>query len=361
MIMVEKINYSQCWEDLLLLKNALLVSNDDVVLSITSGGDNTLALLFERPKKIVSIDFNKSQNYLLELKIASAKILDYQEFLEFLGVKKSKERLNLFKKIKIDLSIESRLWWEKHLYLIKAGVINVGRFERFLNLFKNIVLPVVHSKNTINKFLNITTLNEQKIFYKEKWNNKRWKFLFKIFSSQLILKLLARQKGAFRYINEIGVGNIYFKRFEEKSQTIFIKDNYFMNYCLTGNYKLSSLPPYLEREKHDFIKNNLFDLDIITIDIFSYLKSVPDNYFSKFNLSDIFEFLSTKENDSLWEEIIRTAKPNAIIVYWNNLIPRSYPEYLSKSVFEDKKVVIDLHKLDKSFFYGSFHVNKIIK
>jgi len=359
--MVDKINYSQCWEDSLLLKKALLISNEDIVLSITSGGDNTLSLLFEKPNRVVSIDFNKAQNYLLELKIATAKALDYQEFLEFLGVIESKKRLDLFNEIKKSLSVESRLWWEEHLYLIKGGVINMGRFERFLSSFKSIVLPLVHSKKTIVKFLSVNNLSEQKSFYKERWNNGRWRFLFKIFSSQFVLKLFARQKGAFRHIDDLEVGNIYFKRFEDKAQTNLIKDNYFMHYCLAGRYKLSALPPYLEKEGYDFIRNNQFNLDIVTDNIFSYLKSVPDNYFSKFNLSDIFEFLSEKENDSLWEEIIRTAKPDALIAYWNNLIPRACPQYLSNNVIEDKEAVIDLHKLDKSFFYGSFHVNKIIK
>jgi S-adenosylmethionine-diacylglycerol 3-amino-3-carboxypropyl transferase len=38
------IKYSQCWEDTDVLVSALLLEDDDVVLSITSGGDNSLAL-----------------------------------------------------------------------------------------------------------------------------------------------------------------------------------------------------------------------------------------------------------------------------------------------------------------------------
>ena len=81
----EIINYSQCWEDPLLLNEALEINAQDTVLSITSGGDNTLFLLLKQPKKIVSIDFNPVQNYLLELKIATLKALPHGEVLEFLG------------------------------------------------------------------------------------------------------------------------------------------------------------------------------------------------------------------------------------------------------------------------------------
>lgn len=359
--MSENINYSQCWEDPLSLTTALSISPDDTVLSITSGGDNTLAILLKKPKRLISIDFNKTQNYLLELKITASKILDYQKFLEFLGVKKSHERLDLFKKIKNSLSTESKLWWETRPFLIKRGVIHVGRFERFLNSFQRLLLPLIHSRNTIAKFLDITDLNEQKIFYKNSWDTKRWRFLFKIFSSQPILKIFARQRGAFRYTNAPSVGNIYFERFKNNFQTIPIKDNYFMHYCLKGHYNLTSLPPYLGEQGYSFIRNNQLPLDIITIGILNYLKSIPDNYFSKFNLSDIFEFLSEEENNNLWSEIVRTAKCDATIVYWNNLVSRSYPNYLSRNIFDDREIAGRLNKVDRAFFYGSFHINKIIK
>jgi len=359
--MLENINYSQCWEDPRVVTNALAVSGEDTVLSITSGGDNTLALLLEKPKRLISIDSNKTQNYLLELKIASSKVLDYQEFLEFLGVEKSRERLDLFKKIHNYLSVESKSWWQGQPSLIEKGVIHVGRFERFLNSFHNFILPLIHSRNTVAKFLDITNLDEQKEFYKKNWDTKRWRFLFKIISSQSVLKIFARQKGAFKHTSAPRVGNIYFERFKNNLQTIPIKDNYFMHYCLNGDYRLISLPPYLEEKGYNFIKNNQIQLDIITIDILNYLKSIPDNYLSKFNLSDVFEFLSEEENNRLWEEIIRTAKHGAIIVYWNNLVTRSYPDYFSKNIFDDKEGAARLSKIDRAFFYGNFHINKVIK
>ena len=93
------INYSQCWEDPVILNEALAINSQDTVLSITSGGDNTLALLLQHPQRIISIDFNKTQNYLLELKIAAIQALNHEELLEFLGANKSYHREELFKKV----------------------------------------------------------------------------------------------------------------------------------------------------------------------------------------------------------------------------------------------------------------------
>jgi len=357
----KSINYSQCWEDSRVLLSALQISQNDVVLSITSGGDNTLAILTQKPEKVVSVDLNNSQNYLLELKLAAIKKLNYQDFLEFLGVKDSSQRTELFKRIQESLSFEARQWWQDHVCLIEKGVINSGRFEKFLQIFAKFVLPAIHSKKTVYEFLNISDLSQQRNFYNHTWNNWRWGFFFKVFSSRIILKKFARQKGIFKYADEPDVGKIYFQRFQKNLQNISVKDNYFVRYCFTGLYDLSSLPPYLEDKNKDLLKDSKTPIDIVTDSVFEYLKKTPDNYFSKFNLSDIFESLSNEENNDLWAEIMRTAKNNAVVTYWNNLVERKYPDYLSKNISDDKNTAERLCKADRAPFYGNFYINKIVK
>jgi S-adenosylmethionine-diacylglycerol 3-amino-3-carboxypropyl transferase len=357
----KNINYSQCWEDSDILLSALKISHQDIVLSITSGGDNTLAVLSKCPERLVSIDINCLQNYLFEFKLAAIKNLSYKEYLELLGVKNSSKRQDYFLKIKDLLSTEARLWWEGNTKLIKGGVINLGRFEIFLRLFSRFFLPLIHSKKTVLKFLDIDNLKNQTDFYDNVWNNHRWYFLFKVFSSRVLLKRFARQKGSFEYATPPDVGSIYFMRFEQNLKNILIKDNYFIRYCLTGSYNLSSLPLYLQEiSRTSFVDNNT-KLYILTSDMFKYLKSVPNNYFSKFNLSDIFETLSEQDNINLWLEIVRTAKNGAIVAYWNNLVSRTYPAGLSENIFDDKELAIKLNKIDKVPFYGDFHVNIISK
>ena len=177
----KNINYSQCWEDSDILLSALKISHQDIVLSITSGGDNTLAVLSKCPERLVSIDINCLQNYLFEFKLAAIKNLSYKEYLELLGVKNSSKRQDYFLKIKDLLSTEARLWWEGNTKLIKGGVINLGRFEIFLRLLSRFFLPLIHSKKTVLKFLDIDKLKNQTDFYDNVWNNHRWYFLFKVF------------------------------------------------------------------------------------------------------------------------------------------------------------------------------------
>ncbi len=354
------INYSQCWEDPILLNESLAINSQDVVLSITSGGDNSLALLLKKPQKIISVDLNVAQKYVLELKIAAIRFLSHGELLEFLGAKESSHREELFKKIEKHLSFEAASWWKKHGSLIKQGVIHAGRFERFLNFFRCYILPLIHSQKTTVDFLNTSSLQIQRNFYKNTWDSRRWRLFFRIITSRFVLRSFARQRGMFTHAEPGAIAKEYLKRLNRNFNSVLLKDNYFMYYCLTGNYG-KSMPPYLEVEGVISLKKNLPRLSIVVGDLMCYLKSMPDDFFSKFNLSDVFEPLSLEQNNLLWKEIIRTAKNGARVVYWNNLVPRTFPQHFSANIKDEARMAYQLRLRDRVFFYGDFHVNTIVK
>ncbi len=355
-----EIYYSQCWEDPALVIEALAIGPEDVVLSITSGGDNSLAILLQKPKQVISLDLNVTQKYVLELKLAAIQSLNYEEFLEFLGVRKSFNRERLFEKVEKFLSREALSWWKKNGALIRRGIIHCGRFEKFLNSFRRYVLPFIHSEKTTEAFLNNSSLQAQRDFYENIWNSRRWRIFFQLITSRLILRNFARQRGMFNYTKMQDVAKEYLRRLEQNFNMVPIKDNYYMRYCLIGNYN-QIMPPYLDAKNFPHLKENLPCLSIVVDNLTTYLKSVPDNFFTKFNLSDIFEALSPEQNDVLWQEIIRTSKNGAKVVYWNNLIPRTFPKQLAINVKDNFQLANKLHSIDRAFFYGSFHVNIISK
>ncbi|MFA6601987.1 MAG: DUF3419 family protein [Candidatus Paceibacterota bacterium] len=364
MIIKNEINYSQCWEDPEVLLQALCIKPDDRVLSITSGGDNSLALLLVGAEKIDSIDLNPAQNYLLELKMKALSGLSYPEYLELLGVTDSKNRGKLFEKIKANLTKESRAWWAVHQDLIELGLINCGRFERFTLFFARRILPYIHSKQTIREFLSCQTLEEQRSFYEGRWNSLRWRWLFKFVSNRLVLRMFARQKSLFKHGDLRAVASIYMKRLEKHLRTVPLKGNFFLEYRLKGKYG-RDLPPYLKAEGYDkllvLLSATKNPIKIVKSDILSYLKDQEDETFSKYNLSDIFEGLSLAENTEVWKEIMRTAKPGAIVLYWNNLVPRTYPPQFSADFQTDEIRLTALRAQDRIFFYDRLYVHTIIK
>ena len=49
------------------------IKSDDVCLTLTSGGDNSLNLLLHGARQVVSVDCNPAQSALLEMKVAAVR------------------------------------------------------------------------------------------------------------------------------------------------------------------------------------------------------------------------------------------------------------------------------------------------
>ena len=69
MVKTEKfiLRYANCWEDADLLIQNLNCKKGDRILSICSGGENSLSLLCLNPQEIVVVDVNPKQLFILEL------------------------------------------------------------------------------------------------------------------------------------------------------------------------------------------------------------------------------------------------------------------------------------------------------
>lgn len=77
--------YAFNWEDPKVDRQLLKISKEDVILTITSAGDNILDYLLEQPKRIHAVDLNPNQNHLLELKVAAFTALPYEDVWKLFG------------------------------------------------------------------------------------------------------------------------------------------------------------------------------------------------------------------------------------------------------------------------------------
>ena len=141
-----------------------------------------------------------------------------------------------------------------------------------------------------------------------------------------------------------------------------LKENYFLNYILSGNYySREFLPPYLRKENFSLIKDRLDRIEIVTDSCESYFASLPDNYITKFNFSNIFEWMPVDEYEKLLLEAIRVGIPGGILTYRNLLVPRSRPDSLEDQLIPDLELAHQLHEKDLSFIYSRYVVEKINK
>jgi S-adenosylmethionine-diacylglycerol 3-amino-3-carboxypropyl transferase len=352
-----KIHYAQCWEDPQVLRAALQISRDDDVVSIASGGDNSFALLLDNPRSLTAIDMNPVQIHLVELKMQAIQKLDYNDFIGFIGARPCHNRLELYSYLKPGLSPKAREYWDGQPDALRRGIIHCGKFERYFSLFRKCVLPLIHDQKTIRKLLCASSLEEQQAFYEKVWKNRSWIWLFRLFFSKFLLGHLGRRPSYFRYVSVEDVAEELLKRTRRGLTQVPIQNNPFIEFILTGQYRdLERSHPYLQKSNFYFLKENLGRMRLFCGSLNDYLRSLKPGSVSKFNLSDVFEYMSASDFEKSIREIGRVSRDDARLVFWTLLVSRTVPASLKDRVDQNKSVSEKLFKADRTFFYGSLEV-----
>ncbi len=352
-----KIHYAQCWEDPATVKAALQITPQDDLLSIASAGDNTFALLLDNPASITAIDCNPAQIYLSELKMRAIQILTYEDCRRFLGVTPCTKRQRIYQRLKNALSEDARRFWDSQLTAIDKGVIHCGKFEAYFAIFRRWILPLIHSPKTCRDLLQTRSMEEREKFYAEKWDCRRWRWLFRAFFNEMLLGKLGRYPDAFKFVSGKNIAEELLQRSRRGLTTGNNAGNYFLDYILNGEFsKRDVLPPYLLAKNFSYLKNNLERIRLVCTDINSYLQRQPATAFSAFNLSDVFEYMSPTLFEKTIANILRVSNAGTRIAFWHLFIPRPLIPAWQDFLNPRPELSERLYQQSRTFFYGGFQL-----
>ncbi|KAI1074310.1 hypothetical protein F5B20DRAFT_463769 [Whalleya microplaca] len=181
--------YAFTWEDTRVDERILNLKSDDVVLAITSAGDNILSYALQSPARIHAVDLNPTQNHLLELKVAAYSALPYEDFWKIFGEGKHPEfRSLLISKMSPHLSSRAFQYWLNNHHIFsksKGGLYDTGGSKHGIRIFRWIT-RVFGCRSAVKELLAAKTLNEQR----EVWRNKIRPALL----SRLVSKLVVSQE-----------------------------------------------------------------------------------------------------------------------------------------------------------------------
>ncbi len=346
------IRYANCWEDARLLFEALQPAGKRI-LSIASGGDNSLALVGEGAAEVVAVDLSRAQLACTALKIAAIRELNDDSLLAFLGIIPMNDRVTVFeKRLKRHLPEDAAVFWSTQSCVLAKGLIHAGKFEAYFRLFRTRVLPLIHGRRTVARLLYQRDATERHEFYRQTWDNWRWRLMFRCFFSRRVMARLGRDPEFFRYVEGSVAGRIL-QRTEHALTVLPVHDNPYLEYILTGNFA-RSLPPYLEPVRLARIRANL---DRITL--FEGPAEHATGKFDGFNLSDIFEYLAPAAVQAVYGQLLEKANPGARLAYWNMLVPRHVPDTLKSRIESCESLAQRLHASDRAFFYRRFVVEAV--
>ncbi len=349
------IRYANCWEDADILCAALRPGPGRRLLAIASGGDNAFALL-GFGAEVVAADLSLAQLAMVELKRAAFRSLEHEELLAFLGVRPSPTRRQTFAHLAPQLPGFARVFWEPQMPAVEHGIIHAGKFERYFQLFRTRVLPLIHRRRTIEALLREKPLAERRQFYRRRWCNWRWRLLFRLFFSRPCLGRLGRDPEFFRYVSG-SVAERILRRTEYALTTLATHDNPYLAYILTGNFG-DALPLYLRPAMHAPIRDGLNRLTLVQAPVEKAAAQFAATGFDGFNLSDIFEYLSPELCRDIYGQLLAVARPGARLAYWNMLVPRQCPTEHAERIVDRHDLAEELFARDQAFFYSAFRVEE---
>ena len=355
----ERISYAQSWEDPRVLQAGLQVGPDDDVLSICASGDNSFALAIAGARSVTAIDLSAPQIALAKLKLAAATHFELERFRSFLGVGQMGQRVFLYHELRPHLDETTRAFWDGHEEWIRTGLTACGKFEGYLSLFRERMLPLVHRRKTIEAFMACETLEDQHDFFHKRWDSWRWRALFRVFFSRAVMARRGRSRAQFAHV-EGSVSASFLERTEHVMTALPISDNPFLQWILTGELVDPELgQPYFSEDGHRKLRAAADRIRFVHEDLIAHFERSPPGAYSAFNLSDVPEYLSESETEALLRAAVGCARSGARLAYWNLLVPRCRPESMADLLERDTVLGARLIREDRAFVYGAFQVETV--
>lgn len=349
----EAVRYAQAWEDADVLLGAFHKRPGQRFLSICAAGDNVLALLLLDPREVVAADLSDAQMACLRLRIAACHTLPHGAFLELFGARPSSRRRELLTEaLAVCDGDTSAFWQELEPQVAEYGAGNVGKFENYFRLFRRYILPLIHSRSTVESVFEKRDRAARARFFEDRWNNRRWNLCTSLFFSRTVMGWLGRDPAFFDHVEGSAGAHVRNKvRFAAVDQDP--SENPYMRTVLTGR-SADVLPTAWREETYQAIADRV---DRITV-VKGPVQQAGEGPFDGFNLSDIFEYMSVEETARIYTDLFEQAAPGARFVYWNMMAPRSAPPSLAGRVARRADLEAQLKQIDKAFFYADLIVEE---
>ncbi|MGY8691304.1 MAG: DUF3419 family protein, partial [Verrucomicrobiales bacterium] len=183
------------------------------------------------------------------------------------------------------------------------------------------------------------------------------RMLFRVFFSRFVMGRLGRDPSFFQYV-EGSVADRILERARHALVALQPAENPYLHWILTGTHG-DALPHALREENFEAIRSHIDRLEWRLGSIEDVLEELGDDTVTKYNLSDIFEYMSEPHYHALLEKLVAAGSAGARLAYWNMLAPRTRPESMGNQLVPLIDLSKQLHASDKAFFYSRFVVEEV--
>ncbi len=419
-----KLVYPQIWEDPVVDMKALEIEPGHEVIAIASGGCNVLSYLTADPAGVTAVDLNGAHIALGKLKICALENLpDYDTFFRFFGRADARANVGVYDRfLRRKLDPTTLAYWDKRrafgrrrIGVFAHNFYRHGLLGHFLGAGH--ALARLHGVDP-SIILEARSLDEQRRLYEERlapifdkplvrWMMKqpaslyglgippaqykalagdsprgigavlsqRVERLAPIFDKPLVRWMMKQpaslyglgippaQYKALAGDSPGGIGAVLSQRVERLACDFAVADNYFAWQAFGRRYAPGpdpSLPPYLQREHFDAVRNRAGRVRYVQRTFTETLRGEPEARFDRYALLDAQDWMNDADLTALWTEITRTARPGARVIFRTaaeeRLLPGRVPENILGRWRYDEEASREYGRQDRSSIYGGFHL-----
>eukprot|EP00270_Netrium_digitus_P017940 TRINITY_DN6727_c0_g1_i1.p1 TRINITY_DN6727_c0_g1~~TRINITY_DN6727_c0_g1_i1.p1 ORF type:complete len:684 (+),score=143.97 TRINITY_DN6727_c0_g1_i1:121-2172(+) len=359
--------YSLSWEDPREDDKVLAIEPSDVVLTLTAGGCNSLDLVLQGAGKVVSVDINPAQSYLMELKRAAVMRLPFDDVWQLFGEGVHPEFTKLLEmELGPFLSQGALNFWKQKKYYFKNGIYFHGGMGRLIRSVR-VLARLTGREKWIENLVNAPSIEQQYSLWTEtagRWLRKAGLLarIFGFFFTNRIvlwfcngvsrgqLRLIKKEDNVYRYI---------VRCLDTAAEYSHLRDsNYFYRVCLTGKFAKNCCPRYLEEPCFNKLKVELAARESMYITTSFFVEELKRRMYTKVILMDHVDWLGQKDIDTLCDALGKHVKPGGRVIWRSASRAPPYAECIAKAGFKVIQVssINEQQYMDRVNTYASFYV-----
>ncbi len=328
----DRLVYPQIWEDPEVDIQALKLNSQSRIFTISSGGCNALNYLTEHPESVTVVDLNEAHIALIKLKLTAIKHLpDQTAFFDFFGKADLNKNLDRYHAdIKPNLDEKTLAYWEaktsifgkKRISQFTDGFYRHGLLGQFIGLIHWLSKRLGYD---ISKVMLANSLNDQQRLFDQHvapvFETRLVKFLC---NRPIVMYSLGIPPAQFEEMHQEskhdrqGMHDLLKERARRLACDFPLKGNYFAWQAFNRSYDIvhrEAVPRYLKTDQFDTLQLEEHKVDVFHQSMTERLKAMPAKSLNAYLFLDAQDWMDAQQLTELWQEVNRTAMPNARVVF----------------------------------------------
>jgi len=317
----DQLVYPLIWEDPISDLSVMGDIRDQHLVCLTSGGCNILSYLTQQPASITAVDLNETHLALLALKKTVIAQGDYQDLFELFAQGNVAENESRLQKFKQHMPEFAQNYWfgrKRSAAWFNTGFYHRGLLGRFIGIGHWLAKTLGHDLSIVMQAKNRA---EAEQLFDEKIAPLFDRSIVRWLSGQVwVLYGLGIPPRQYEVLlgEHTHMADVLKDRLRHLACDFDLHDNYFAWQAFARRFNVSdqaALPLYLQARYYATLQTQIDSVNLVHQSVTEHLATREDASIDVYVLLDAQDWMNRDQLIALWQEINRTAKPGARVIF----------------------------------------------